>query len=99
MVKLDYTSEMKQQDELWENEKENLDTMEKLFKEIIEQAKCFGFKGVYVIYQANNECICEIYDDEEEYERCCNGDDDTGFIFGYCKPLIKCLEDYYLNKN
>jgi hypothetical protein len=96
-MKLDYTDRMKEQDKLWETESEDTNIMENLFNDIIRQAKQKGFNGYYVIYQVNNECVCEIYNSEEEYEKCCNGEEDSEFLFGYCKPLIECLEKYYLN--
>jgi hypothetical protein len=37
--KLSYTKEMKEQDLLWENESEDFDVMEKLFHQIVNEAK------------------------------------------------------------
>lgn len=96
-MKLDYTDKMKEQDKLWETESEDVNIMENLFNDIIRQAKQKGFNGCYIIYQVNDECACEIFSSEEEYEKCCNGEKNSEFIFGYCKPLIECLEKYYLN--
>ena len=96
MVKLNYTNEMQKQDELWKSEKEDLDIMEYLFNQIILEARELGFNGYVNIYQANGECICEVYDNKEEYQKCCNGEIGNEFIFGYCKPLIACLEKVYL---
>ncbi len=95
-MKLTYTEEMKQQDELWKIENEDFDVMEKLFYNIMEEAKQKGFNGCYKIYQASNECVCEVYANEEEAEKCRNGEIDTEFMFGYCEPLIEHLEKYYL---
>lgn len=95
-MKLTYTEEMQKQDALWENEKEDFDIMEKLFNNIMEEAKEKGFNGCYIIYKTDIECVCEVYDNEEEMEKCCSGELDTRFMFGHCKPLIELLEKYYL---
>ena len=73
--------------------KENVVVMEQLFHEIIHQAKKLGFKGFALIYKGNEECLCELYNSESDYY---NGKE-SEYIFGYCKPLIKCLEEKYLN--
>lgn len=95
-MKLTYTEEMNKQDELWKSENEDTKIMENLFNEIMDEAKKLGFNGYYLIYQGALECICELYDSKEEYEECCKGEASTEFMFGYCKPLIKCLEEHYL---
>lgn len=89
IIKLNYTDEMKEQDLLWKNEEEDLEVMEKLYKEIIKEAQEKGFKGHYVIYEYNGECICKIYEDIEHYN---NNDEDSDVMVGYCKPLIEYLE-------
>lgn len=88
MIKLNYTGEMIIQDKLWGEEKENLNIMAKLYKEIMTEAKDKGFNGYYIIYKANEECICEIYENEDAYN---NGAESLN-LFGFCKPLIDYLE-------
>lgn len=55
MKKLTYTKEMEKQDKLWQEEKENLNTMEKLYNQIIEEAKNKGFKSASEIYDGEKE--------------------------------------------
>lgn len=89
LIKLTYTDEMKEQDALWEKENEDVQVMERLYKEIIKEAREKGFKGYEVIYEYNGECVCEIYENVEQYN---DNDNDSDFMAGYCKPLIEYLE-------
>lgn len=95
-MKLNYTLEMQFQDKLWESEKEDTGKMSMLYEEIINEAKQFGFSGVYEIGVFGGEAVIEIFDSEEEKERLQNSGDGIEFCFGFCKPLINCLEKYYL---
>ena len=97
LIKLTYTKEMEEQDRLWETEEEDTVVMERLFKEIVKEAKEKGFTGYCDIYQGPGEAICEIFTTEEEYELSLVEMQDT-FMVGYCKPLIEGLEKY-LNAN
>lgn len=92
MVKLTYTDEMKEQDKLWENEEENTTVMERLFNEIVEEAIGKGFTGYCVIYQGPEECICEVFDSKEQYIELQDSSDYRD-MYGFCKPLIKDLEE------
>lgn len=94
MIRLNYTEEMEKQDELWKTENEDLDIMKKCYEEILNEARVHGFNGFFNIYTLDCECVCEIYNNEDEYKQ----GKETEFIFGYCKPLIDCLEKRFLNK-
>ena len=45
---------MKEQDSLWEIEKEDLEKMKVLFENIMIEAKSLGFNGTWVIYDGNS---------------------------------------------
>ena len=90
-IKLSYTDEMKKQDKLWEYEVEDTTIMEKLFHDIVNEAKEKGFKGYCDIYQGPGECICEIFEDKKEYEKLRESGEETEMV-GFCKPLIERLE-------
>lgn len=98
MLKLTYTEEMKKQDELWQSESEDLDVMNKLYNEIIKEAKQKGFRGVTYIYSVNKEMLCQIFNNEEEKEQADFGTYNDFDEVGYCKPLIGKLEEM-LNNN
>ena len=97
IIKLTYTKEMEEIDKLWEKEEEDARVMERLFKEIVKEAKEKGFTGYCDIYQGSGEAICEVFDTEEEYKLSLDNAGET-LMFGYCKPLIEILEKY-LNTN
>ena len=97
LIKLTYTKEMEKQDKLWETEEEDTVVMERLFKEIVKEAKEKGFTGYCDIYQGPGEAICEIFTTKEEYELSVSTMMDT-LMVGYCKPLMEYLEKY-LNTN
>lgn len=79
--KLTYSEDMKKQDELWKEEKEDINTMQSLFVEIMTGAKEKGFIGTTAIYSWDNEVLIDVsIDDEIE-------------TFGNCKSLIKRLEE------
>lgn len=79
--KLTYSEDMKKQDELWKEEKEDINTMQSLFVEIMTEAKEKGFIGTTAIYSWDNEALIDVsIDDEIE-------------TFGNCKSLIKRLEE------
>ena len=79
--KLTYSEDMKKQDELWKEEKEDINTMQSLFVEIMTEAKEKGFIGTTAIYSWENEALIDVsIDDEIE-------------TFGNCKSLIKRLEE------
>lgn len=92
-IKLTYTEEMKEQDRLWQNEEENLETMKKLYLEIIAEAKEKGFEGVVDIYDVSGEMLCEIFKNEEELRLARLGEYEDFDSVGYCKPLIEHLEE------
>lgn len=78
--KLTYSKEMKNQDSLWKEEKEDITTMQSLFAQIISEAKEMGFRGTTVIYHWDNEALIDVLIDNEVK------------TFGYCQPLIEHLE-------
>lgn len=96
MIKLTYTDEMKKQDKLWSESNEDLDVMEKLYREIEEEAKQKGFNGIAYIYDGESEKLCTIYESKEQEELARLGKVEVE-DFGYCKPLILYLETL-LNK-
>lgn len=94
-IKLTYTAEMQEQDELWSSEKEDLNLMKGLFKQVMDEAVLYGYSGCYDIYDASSESICEIF--ENEKDRAESYEYGESLIFGFCKPLIEYLEKYCLN--
>lgn len=92
VIELTYTEEMKKQDKLWKAEKEDSNLMEKLFHQIANEAKEKGFTGYCSIYQADNECICEIFHNKEEYKKASLSGEAVYHSFGFCKALIEELE-------
>lgn len=93
MMKLTYTEEMKKQDKLWQSQNEDFVVMEKLYNEIIDEAKGKGFKGVTYIYSVGSEMLCQIFNNEEEKKLADLGSYNDYDEVGYCKPLIEKLED------
>lgn len=87
MIKLNYNDEMKVQDDLWSEEKEDVEIMGKLFKNIMDEAEIKGFKGGYVIYDGENEKIIDVHQVKGQENI---GEPDGSF--GHCKPLVKFLE-------
>ena len=79
--KLTYSEDMKKQDELWKEEKEDINTMQSLFVEIMTEAKEKGFIGTTAIYSWENEALIDVSIDNEIE------------TFGNCKSLIKRLEE------
>ena len=96
-MKLTYTKEMEQQDNLWKTEEEDLVLMEKLQNDIKNEAIEKGFKGVIDIYEASGEIVAEIYSSEEEFEQASNGEIDFGGdnMTGNCQYLIKKINLYH----
>lgn len=92
MKKINYTKEMEEQDFLWAKEKESLDIMEKLFKEIEKQSYDLGFDGIFHIYDGIDEKIVEVYKNKKQLELAQLGIINDVPCFGYCKPLIKYIE-------
>lgn len=78
--KLTYSKEMKNQDSLWKEEKEDITTMKSLFTQIISEANEMGFRGTTVIYHWDNEALIDVLINNEVK------------TFGYCQPLIEYLE-------
>lgn len=79
--KLTYSEDMKKQDELWKEEKEDINIMQAFFVQIMTEAKEKGFRGTTAIYSWDNEALIDVsIDDEIE-------------TFGNCKSLIKRLEE------
>ena len=78
-----YSSEMKEQDSLWEIEKEDLEKMKVLFENIMIEAKSLGFNGTWVIYDGNSESIIDIFEDEKHEEECNLGTEEPLGSFGY----------------
>lgn len=87
-VQLNYTEEMKEQDLLWESQNEDSLKMQELFEAIISEANKKGLKEVCYVYNLENECICNIYNSQDDI--------DTGkeplYEHALCKNLIKSLE-------
>jgi hypothetical protein len=92
LKKLTYTDEMKAQDKLWEIQNEDFGVMEKLYNQIITEAKIKGFNGVTYIYSVGSEMLCQIFNSEEEKELADIGTYSDFDEVGYCKPLIEKLE-------
>lgn len=79
--KLTYSEDMKKQDELWKEEKEDINIMQAFFVQIMTEAKEKGFRGTTAIYSWDNEALIDVsIDDEIE-------------TFGNYKSLIKRLEE------
>jgi len=86
MIKLTYTNEMKIQDVLWEDEREDLSVMERLQRTLVDDAIRQGWTGYANIYIAcKNEVIAELYKDKES-------DEDVKYSSN-CIRLIKNLEN------
>ena len=93
MIKLNYTDKMKEQDNLWRSESENLSTMKELYEAIYSEALKEGFVGYVNIYSSGDEMLAGVYRSMREYEDDCNGsfymsDGDVG----NCKALINRIE-------
>ena len=95
MMELTYTEEMKKQDALWEDEKEDMHLMTKLQGDIKNEAIAKGFKGYILIYDAPDEIVAEVYTSKEEYEQACSGEVDFGGdnISGNCRGLINNIKE------
>lgn len=91
-VTLTYTDEMKTQDALWENEQEDSDIMERLFQDIVNEAKANGYTGIANIYQRRSEALCELYDDENHQVAVLTTGANAD-IYDHCQSLIERLED------
>lgn len=92
MIKITYTEEMQENDRLWQEEKEDIELMLKLYGEIYNEAKEKGFTQLVEIYDAGNEGIVDVYLDEEDMELCRLGTNEPAGSFGYCKPFIEYIE-------
>jgi len=90
--KLSYTNEMKEQDLLWENEGEDFDVVEKLFHQIVSEAKEKGFKGHVLIYKTDIEVLAEVFESKDQYEKAIDGLFDDYESTSKCKTLIELLE-------
>lgn len=96
-LKLTYTEEMKSQDLLWKEEKEDLQLMEHLQKSIVKEAVDKGLNIYVYQYSHNNEYMTEVYKDEKHYLWECEHGTSEIRNFGFCWPLLKYLEQL-LNK-
>lgn len=85
--KLTYTDEMKKQDELWKEEKEDLELMGQLQRQVVYEAKAKGWKGSAVFWEVGNESVVNIAENVEEHQQ---GNEVESF--GYCKALIDKIE-------
>ena len=90
-IKLTYTDEMKAQDLLWETEDEDCELMRNLFNQIIVEARGYGCTNYFIIYQGPEECICDVYESEEEFDSW-DDNEPVEFSFGCCSGLINCIE-------
>ena len=90
-IKLTYTDEMKAQDLLWKTQDEDTELMETLFNQIVAEARGYGCTNYFVIYQGPEECICDVYESEEEFDSL-DDDEPVEFRFGCCSGLISCIE-------
>ena len=88
-MKINYTAEMKEQDELWKDEKEDLSKMEELFNQIKEQALALGFDGRIDIYEGLDEMCCSVFSKDS-----CEED----ITAGCCKPIVEYFEKWFANK-
>lgn len=84
---------MKQNDKLWETEQEDLELMIKLYEQIVSEAKSKGFKGIVEIYMGTGEACIDLYETEEDYELGRVGTIEPAGSFGFCRPLIECIEE------
>ena len=65
--KIKYTNQMKEQDFLWQNAKEDLRIMFSLQQNILEQAKALGWQGYAITYEVNNEeVVTDVYLNKED---------------------------------
>lgn len=97
-MQLTYTEEMKKQDALWEKEQENVDAMISLYEEIMEEAEKLGYNGIYDTYIVSGEAVIELFENEDEKESYNLSGESNDHLFGYCKPLIRTLNEI-LQKN
>lgn len=91
MIKLNYTEEMRRQDNLWAMEDEDYDIMRELYRELYRDAVSNGYTGGMEIYMGEDEVIASVYRSRREKEE---GHFNT---FGNCKGLKYFLESE-LNK-
>lgn len=96
-IKLTYTEEMKVQDLLWKQEKEDLEIMERLQKSIVMEAINKGLSVYVYQYSYNNEYMTEVYADKQHYLWECEHGTSEIRNFGYCRSLLQYLEKL-LNK-
>ena len=89
---LTYTREMQIQDKLWVDAKEDLTIMEKLYHQIVEEAKTKDFKGIVEIFDGEDEKLAEVFKSEEQLNLAKIGKEEVP-TFGYCKPLIEYLQE------
>ena len=89
---LSYTNEMKKQDLLWESESEDFEVIEKLFYQIVNEAKEQGFKGHVLVYKTDIEVLAEVYESEEQYKKAIDGLYNDYESTSKCKTLIELLE-------
>lgn len=92
--KLTYTNEMKEQDLLWENEAEDFEVMEKLFHQIVNEAKEKGFKGYVLVYKTDIEVLAEVFESKDQYEKAIEGLFNDYESTSKCKTLIEILEKH-----
>lgn len=95
-VRLTYTEEMRDQDRLYEIEKEDRTTMERLHKSIVKEAIHKGFKGAAetINYNDNNGVITEVFRTQNDLEKeRLTGDGLQIASCGYCHALINVLEN------
>lgn len=98
-MKLTYTEEMKEQDELWERKNEDLVLMKKLQKDIEIEAKQKGFTGEVICYEVDKEIISEVYKSAEELALVQYGKLVLfNNVCGHCESLIRIIEKI-MNQN
>lgn len=97
MTEFIYTDEMKEQDKLWLNGKENKEVMIKLHIDICKRASENGHEdSVFYIDVSGDEIVTYIFDSEEEqieYHETKESDKDS---YATCKQLIKAIMDKVL---
>lgn len=92
-VRLTYTDKMKEQDLLYDAEKEDRELMVKLHESILNEARTLGWTGYAITYTYDNpdapETMTELYKSERDWK----DGNEPHEILAPCRLLIKELEN------
>lgn len=91
-MELIYTDEMRQQDGLWEMQNEDLQVMDKLLRELYNQALSLGLD------KKRYEAIFFTFEDESLVEIIVDGSEDDIYFFSNCFGFKLFLEYQLENK-